>query len=96
MGETIMRLALLAAIDHPRLWRASPTRIRLATGDVYRVPRHIRQLRIVSGQAWISFAGHDILLAPGQQMTFTTRTPNDIALVSSLDRAPLVFETAKK
>ncbi len=89
-----MRLALLATADRPWMQRASTTSIRLGVGDVYRVPRHVRRIRIVSGQAWVSFAGKDIVLSPGQHMAFTPH--EDVALVSGIDRASLVFEVAKK
>ncbi len=92
-----MRLALFAAIDRPRMWKPSTTRIHLANGDLYRVPRHVGRIQIVSGQAWVSFAGQDILLDPGQQMAFNSKVSNpDIALVSCIDRAPLVFESTRK
>ncbi len=94
-----MRLALFAAIDRPRTWKpwTPSTRIRLAEGDLYRIPRHVRHIQIISGQAWVSFAGQDTLLAPGQQMAFMSKASNpDAALVSCIDRAPLVFETTRK
>ncbi len=99
MGETTMRLALIATIDRPRVRKTRPARVRLTEGDVYRVPRQIRHLQVVSGRAWVSFAGEDILLAPGQQLAFTAfahHTSNGVALVSCLDQAPVVFEMAKK
>ena len=92
-----MRLALFATIDRPRTWKTSTTRIHLAGGDVYRVPRRVGRIRIVSGHAWVSFAGQDTVLAPGQQMAFAPGASNlDIALVSGIDRTPLVLEMAKK
>ncbi len=100
--ETTVRLvvaapfALLAAIDRLRMHRASTTIIRLAKGDVYRVPRYIRSIRIVSGWAWLSSDGHDIVLAPQQQMAFTTNaSTRDITLVSGLEQLPLVFEATQ-
>ncbi len=97
MGETAMRLALLTTIDRPRIWRPSTSRVHLSEGDVYRIPRHVRRVRVVSGQAWVSFAGQDILLAPGQQMAFAPEASNpDIALISCIDQAPLIFETTRK
>jgi Protein of unknown function (DUF2917) len=65
------------------------TRIMVYPTEVFRLPEgHL--LRVVSGRAWLTHAGRDIVLRPGERTALARRV--DAPLVSSLDRQPLVVE----
>lgn len=69
-------------------------RVVLYGGEVCRLPRSCRRVRVLSGQAWITLAGRDVLLTEGEQTTFTaSKAP---ILVSGLGSAPLVLEAERK
>jgi hypothetical protein len=59
-------------------------------GEVYRVPANGRALRAVSGKAWVTHGGRDIILTGGQRAMLAAN--GDFALVSPLGRQPLVLE----
>jgi hypothetical protein len=56
-------------------------RIVLLSGELLRVPKAHRSIRVVSGAAWISHNGHDYELNPGEVLPLA-RTRHD-ALVSA-------------
>ena len=65
------------------------TRIMAYHGEVFRLPdRHI--LRVVSGRAWVTHAGRDIVLLPGERTALTAGS--DVPLVSPLGAQPLILE----
>ncbi len=70
--------------------------VRIVTlqGEIYRVPGGDRTLRAVSGKAWITFAGRDIILSGGDRVTLAGN--DDFAVVSALGKAPLVLEVLGK
>jgi hypothetical protein len=62
----------------------------LFQGELLRIPRDSRRLHVLSGTAWISAAGTDVILPPGSCAKLTrTRSP---ALVSALGGEPLLLE----
>lgn len=65
-----------------------PGETHLAPGDVIRVERANQTVRVVSGCAWITLDGEDILLEPGQQASLGC---GDDALISALGDEPLVY-----
>ena len=59
-------------------------RIVLLPGELLRVPKARRSIRVISGAAWISHNGQDYELNPGEVMALA-RTKHD-ALVSGEDQ----------
>ena len=65
-------------------------RLVLYRGEVYRVPEAGSGIRIREGQAWVSYAGKDLVLPKGEVLWFISG--KDAALVSSVGPAPLILE----
>jgi len=68
----------------------STLRLVLLQGEVLRVPPVKGTLRVLSGTAWVSLAGEDILLGSGECLDIARRA--DPPVVSGLGREPLIFE----
>jgi hypothetical protein len=65
-------------------------RLVLYNGELYRLPRACKGVRVISGYAWITSSGQDITLTQGEHISFSS--DNDFVLVSTLRQEPLVFE----
>jgi hypothetical protein len=65
-------------------------RLMILAGEVYRLPEGSRGLRVVSGRAWLTFAGRDVILRRGDREDLAPGP--DTALVSALGCKPLVLE----
>ena len=70
--------------------RVNDSRIELMKGYVRDEKRESQVLRIVSGTAWVSMDGEDIVLNPGDE--FKLSHGKHKALVSSANDEPLVYE----
>ena len=68
----------------------SKSKIELMKGYVRDEKRESQVLRIVSGTAWISMDGEDIVLKPGEE--FKLSHGKYKALVSTATNEPLVYE----
>ncbi len=68
----------------------SKSKIELMNGYVRSEKRESQVLRIVSGTAWVSMEGEDIILEPGQE--FKLSHGKHKALVSPMGNEPLVYE----
>ncbi len=66
--------------------------VRLRQGDVYRLPSSSRAVWVVSGCAWMTHGGEDILLSAGESMSIAQ--PRDPVVITSIGVAPLVLEVA--
>ena len=65
-------------------------RSALYAGELFRIPRDRLHLHVLSGTAWISVEGNDMVVLPGSCAKLVrTRHP---ALVSGLCGQPLLFE----
>ena len=67
----------------------SALRIVLLQGEVLRVPPASGTLRVLSGTAWVSFEGRDMLVSRGEHINIARRV--DRPVVSGLG-GPLLFE----
>ena len=63
------------------------TKIRQHTA--YRLPNRTRKVRVVSGRAWLTFAGQDIILRTGETAALDQR---DYGVVTSLGKRTLTLE----
>ena len=70
--------------------KASRSQIELMKGYVRDEKRESQVLRIVSGTAWVSMDGEDVVLKPGEE--FKLSHGKHKALVSPATDEPLVYE----
>lgn len=84
----------MAAADQKRITHTmepiTQTTIELMQGYVRNEKRESQVLRIVSGTAWISMDGEDIILNPGEELKLSHGKYN--AVVSPASNEPLVYE----
>src|SRR5437763_1682088 len=86
-----MSIAVSTAIElNPIV--ADNRRLILLKGEVARI-QPPKTLRVVSGHAWISANGEDILAAAGESVSF--ERSHDFAVISAMGRAPLVVTLEK-
>jgi hypothetical protein len=69
---------------------AEALRMVLLPGELFRVPDRKRALRVLSGTAWVSFAGMDHAVRGNESLDL--RRAKDCVLVSEADGQPLVVE----
>ena len=69
---------------------AQMLRLVLYRDEIFRVPGASTCIRVLSGNAWLTVDGQDIIVAGGE--TASVRSKKDFALVSTFDSNPLVFE----
>jgi hypothetical protein len=69
---------------------AQMLRLVLYKGEIFRLPGAPSCMRVLSGNAWLTVDGQDIIVAGGE--TASVRSKKDAALVSTFDAAPLVIE----
>jgi hypothetical protein len=58
--------------------------------DVYMLPKKVTAIRVLSGHAWVTLLGKDIILRQGESTAL--KPGNDGAVVSSLGNKPLILE----
>ena len=68
----------------------SKSKIELMTGYVRSEKRESQLLRIVTGTAWVSMDGEDIVLGPGEELKLSHGRHS--AIVSPTGTEPLVYE----
>lgn len=78
------------APEHPLQKTTTPTRTMLEPGELLRLNLHAQTIRVVSGSAWITWEGKDVLLTTGQERQL--RSSIYPALISAEQRIPLVIE----
>ncbi len=73
-----------------RTSRAAALRLMLLRSEALRVPKRLSRLRVLSGTAWISLDGRDLVLEAGQTVELAElKTP---AVVSAIGCAAVLFE----
>src|SRR5690606_35256741 len=63
--------------------------VSLTSKNSYMLPAYIRQIRVVSGTAWVSYGTQDLVLSWGQRTTFLT---DHTVVLTSLSNRPVVVE----
>jgi hypothetical protein len=61
----------------------------LCKGELFRISSTFQEVKVLSGVAWITVAGKDIILQPGENASIASN--KDIALVSALGDVSLVL-----
>ena len=67
-------------------------RLLLYQGEVYRLPQAACGLQVLAGRAWLTVAGEDVFVTPGEPLPLPAS--KDGALISALGRTPLILEIA--
>lgn len=67
-----------------------PCHFTLQTGEVFTIPSACYELQVISGAAWISVAGKDILVTAGERVALPL--DKEPALVSALGDSALRLE----
>jgi hypothetical protein len=82
----------LAFQDIERNAGLSVLRLALCRGEALRIPRSRKGLRVLSGTAWVTIDGDDILLQRGDAIELDGRLRGARAVVSVVDGETLLFE----
>ena len=85
--------------NSPKTWRGQlwetikPEAIQVNPGDLHRLDNNAQTIRILSGSAWVTFDGKDIVLRKGRNIYLpVTAFP---ALLSAFGSAPVSFEVRR-
>jgi hypothetical protein len=81
------------SLAHRRERNNVQLRVVLVDNELYRLEAPYRQIRVVSGSAYVSHSGRDNFMTKGQMRSFDTNS--DIALVSAASKKPLIVEILK-
>lgn len=65
-------------------------RLILYKNEVCRIPQAYSEVKVVSGNAWLTMDGRDMFLVRGERASLTSH--RDTALISALGKTPLVLE----
>ena len=85
-----MHVAITQALQANSKMAAAMLRLVLYQHELCRLPQKSRGIRVLAGQAWVTLAGEDLILAPSEKVQFA-RT-KDFALLSALGSIPLIVE----
>lgn len=67
-----------------------PHHFTLKKGELFRVPSGSKELHVLSGKAWITVAGEDIILNSGEKASLASN--KGFAILSALGSMPLILE----
>jgi hypothetical protein len=70
-------------------FRQGALRMILLPHEIYTVSDNSKSIRVLSGQAWLSVDGHDVVLFPGDHYDMPIN-----AVISALNKSMLMFEVA--
>lgn len=62
----------------------------LTKNEVFRIPSACQKVHVLSGMAWLTVAGEDIILTAGEKVSLGSY--QDIAILSALGEVPLLLE----
>lgn len=68
----------------------TPCHFTLQKGEIFRIPSAYREIHVLSGIAWITVGGKDIILNSGEKALLTSYKGS--ALLSALGKLPLILE----
>jgi hypothetical protein len=76
-------------LDNLVLDTPAPERVTVNEKQSYTLPREVTSIRVLSGTAWISHLGDNILLYRGQTMQFK---PEHLVVITSAGFRPVQLE----
>lgn len=90
LGSCSNRFSVLTNLFKNHLKSLVPCHFTLEKSEVFRVPSGCRDIHVVSGIAWITVAGKDMILRPGEKASLSSN--QDSAVISPLGNVPLTLE----
>ena len=68
----------------------TPLRLILYKDEIFRLPQGSREIRVLSGRAWVTVSEKDLFLSSGDSLALNPK--RTLALASALGNVPLVME----
>lgn len=90
LGSSFNRFRASNNLLNRNLKSLVPYQVTLQTSKVFRVPLECKELHILSGSAWLTVDGEDIILTSGE--TASLASPHSLAILSVLGNRPLTLE----
>ncbi len=69
-------------------------RVTITEEDAYFLPDEITRIEVISGRAWISYNGQDMVLGQGGRMTFPQPRPN--VIITALELRPVTVKLQRQ
>lgn len=69
-----------------------PRRFTLGNGEVFRIPHAYQEFQVLSGIAWLTIGGRDLILHSGEKIELELK--KDVAIISPLGNMRLMVEVA--
>ena len=70
--------------------QVTPRRFTLGNGEVFRIHHAYQELQVLSGIAWLTIGGRDLILHSGEKVEFESK--KDVAIISPLGNMRLIVE----
>ena len=70
--------------------KSTVRRLTIYKGEVFRLPSVCREIHVLSGVAWITVAGEDIILTSEKKASLASK--KDSAIISALGNMPLLLK----
>jgi hypothetical protein len=67
-----------------------PRRFILENGEVFRINHFYSEFQVLSGVAWVTIEGKDLILCSGEKLKFESKKA--VALISALGKQQLIVE----
>lgn len=83
-------MAALRALQPRRELLTIMRRFTIVRGEVRRLPNTFHHIKVITGCAWVSYAGQDMILIPGETAEFNLHA--DFPVISAMGHIPLVIE----
>jgi hypothetical protein len=90
LGYCSNRLRNLNSLFEDNLKSLVAVQFTLAKGEVLRIPSACQKVHVLSGMAWLTVAGEDIILTAGEKVALGSY--QGIAILSALGEMPLLLE----
>ncbi len=90
LGSYLMPSRVLPQLFHNQAQSLVPELLTLKKGQVFCLPSIYQEIHVISGIAWLTFAGEDILLKGGEKAFFPFK--KDSVILSALGDMPLIVE----
>jgi hypothetical protein len=90
LGAYSNKFSLFAIPFQGQLKSIIPHQFIFDKGEVFRVPSACKELYVLSGRAWVTHDGKDIILNSGERASLISN--KDCTLVSALGKVPLSLE----
>ena len=67
-----------------------PRRFILENGEVFRINHFYQEFQVLSGVAWVTLEGKDLILHSGEKLKFESKKA--VAIISALGKKQLIVE----